>query len=550
MEDIIVCVSSPPDFNLDLFSLWIEGKSQDESHKILSKKIGNNRAELKFERETQNIQLDHSELLKYDVIDQYRSFQVLEHFVSQPTLLRNQSLCIVAVELQPLVIERYWSLDDGFAREVLNKRLTKGRRDLEDIAETCGLNLRRVTRQFENIKRIYNAYDEFCPNDWMNIFSFVSTHFLLNNELCRKYSCIIFLLISKFTLTAKRRLLRTSCDCLESCAALIVAFLCSDTVTFFKILNQDRTASDIEILSNMAFVADKVSVDSGMQEDMTLLESNATCWSFVWRAFSVLDSCDIDKQLLSTLRDIRNLLTGDLLDGVCQSLASKLGPGLVKKIEGNSTFHASRIRTIMKSILQIGANLSQSREYRDLFEDVLIKVAEPLEEAKLTREEMNVFMLCCIYGVNDLIIVSGPSGSARRTSLSSDGVTVSVREDLGGSNATSVRESFSSHPSGDRYRADRADSSHSQGNNQSFHLQSSSPMQSFQFQTNISNHSSMNLGHTPGGRSHSASNVTTDSGYAPSVAGGDNTLRAIHMKRDWMRFISFIRLFLLQLTTR
>ena len=87
----------------------------------------------------------------------------------------------------------------------------------------------------------------------------------------------------------------------------------------------------------------------------------------------------------------------------------------------------SRIRTVIKNLLQIGANLSQSREFRDLFEDILTKVlqnyvvlvsfwsilnnnkndlifwrlwypqvVEPLEEANLSIEELNRFMVCSI----------------------------------------------------------------------------------------------------------------------------------------------------------
>jgi hypothetical protein len=67
------------------------------------------------------------------------------------------------------------------------------------------MNLRRVTRQFENIKRIYNAYEDVTPSDWINIYNFVSTHFLLSDEKCRKYSCLVFLLVSKFSLSGKRR---------------------------------------------------------------------------------------------------------------------------------------------------------------------------------------------------------------------------------------------------------------------------------------------------------------------------------------------------------
>jgi hypothetical protein len=49
---------------------------------------------------------------------------------------------------------------------------------------------------------------------------------------------------------------------------------------------------------------------------------------------------------------------------------------LLKKIEGGNSSGQTfgKLRTIVKSILQLGANLSQSREFRDLFEDIVTKV--------------------------------------------------------------------------------------------------------------------------------------------------------------------------------
>ena len=49
-------------------------------------------------------------------MDQYRAFKLLEHFVSNPILLNSQSLCSISIELQSIVVEKYWSLDDKFVR--------------------------------------------------------------------------------------------------------------------------------------------------------------------------------------------------------------------------------------------------------------------------------------------------------------------------------------------------------------------------------------------------------------------------------------------------
>ena len=67
----------------------------------------------------------------------------------------------------------------------------------------------------------------------------------------------------------------------------------------------------------------------------------------------------------------------------------------------------SRIRTVIKNLLQIGANLSQSREFRDLFEDILTKVLQ------------NYVLLVSFWSIlnnNKMISYSGDSDILRLSS--------------------------------------------------------------------------------------------------------------------------------------
>lgn len=166
---------------------------------------------LEFPRSIENYLIDFEDMIKFDTIDQYRAFQTLEHYLMQPRLLKSQSLCSISPELQSWVIDKYWSLDDSFVREILNKRLVKSRKDLEDISESTGLNLRRITRQLENIKRIYGTFED-TPNLVGNIYHLIAKNYLLSHSLCRRYACITFLLYSKFTITSKRRMQKASCE--------------------------------------------------------------------------------------------------------------------------------------------------------------------------------------------------------------------------------------------------------------------------------------------------------------------------------------------------
>ena len=68
---------------------------------------------------------------------------------------------------------------------------------------------------------------------------------------------------------------------------------------------------------------------------------------------------------------MRGIVTGDTLDVGCTSVRYKIGAALAAKLD---PVGSSKLRNIVKSLLLLGANLSQSREFRDLFEDVLTKV--------------------------------------------------------------------------------------------------------------------------------------------------------------------------------
>jgi hypothetical protein len=231
MENILLSVSSPPELDIELFTMWTEGCSVEEAehykldqmrkqfhqhqHSSLGKNENNKSSMtvlgLEFPRALENYLLDFTGIVQYEMLDQFRSFQTLEHYLMQPHLLRIQSLCIVPHELQSWIIEKYWSLDDFFVREILNKRLVKSRKDLEDIAEGTNLNLRRITRQLDNIKRIFSTFED-SPTVVGNIYNIIAKSYLLSHSLCKRYACIIFLLYSKFNITSKRRMQKIPCE--------------------------------------------------------------------------------------------------------------------------------------------------------------------------------------------------------------------------------------------------------------------------------------------------------------------------------------------------
>lgn len=86
------------------------------------------------------------ELLQCEIFDQYRTYDVLGHYIRSPQLLSEQTMLQLDAEAQAYVIRKYFELDDGVVREVFARKLAKNRKDIDEIADTAKCSLRRVTR--------------------------------------------------------------------------------------------------------------------------------------------------------------------------------------------------------------------------------------------------------------------------------------------------------------------------------------------------------------------------------------------------------------------
>ncbi|RYG69574.1 hypothetical protein EON64_02355 [archaeon] len=226
MEEILLSVSSPLEVDLEIFQLWIEGCTTEQ---VTSMRLNDMRKQttvsspgyspsqsfmgmnFRYNYYLQN-SYDFKELVQSEVLDQYRNFAALEHFLSQPLLLFKQNLYLfLTTNLIYHIIESYYALSSQFVRELLNKRLVKlNRKDLEDVSDSLQMNLKTITRQLNNIQQIYNTYDDV--NFTGNLYHFIVKNYCLSRSLAQRYACIIFLLYAKFNITSKRRLQRIPCE--------------------------------------------------------------------------------------------------------------------------------------------------------------------------------------------------------------------------------------------------------------------------------------------------------------------------------------------------
>lgn len=187
-----------------------------------------------------------------------------------------------------------------------------------------------------------------------------------------------------------------------------MACLIPDRVTFYNHWRYDDFSQTDDVVSG----------SKSPTSPMSCME-DSSYWSCIWKLVGKSETLEPDKELLRSLQQIRAHLSGDVLDIACSHLRTALlasgpsGPGtaassspalgsgvsIVRKLEAGGSHH---IRTVLKNLVMLGSNLSQSREFRDLFEDIMTKIGEVLEEDGLNLAESVTFLRCCSLALNAL----------------------------------------------------------------------------------------------------------------------------------------------------
>ena len=85
---------------------------------------------------------------------------------------------------------------------IKGKKLSaRNRKELDDVSDKTDTGIKSCRRQFDNIKRVYKMVEDMAGNLCQNI----QTHFLLPNELVKKYAAIVYIANNRFE-TNKRKL--------------------------------------------------------------------------------------------------------------------------------------------------------------------------------------------------------------------------------------------------------------------------------------------------------------------------------------------------------
>jgi len=229
-------------------------------------------------------------------------------------------------------VSSYYEVDDIIMRELVGRKLTNGLR--KDLEELKAVRVKTCLRQFDNLRRIYKAV---IANLRTPACDLIQKNFCLSKELASKYMRMVFMCWHRFDTTKKR-------------------------LHFFSFSDFDKAAQ--------------------------VLMSH-------WLDPYMPNCIEIDVKLKDDVRDLKAYL-----------FSSKAIPDkyrkFVKSRFQNSTPPMSKERlhqldgkykSILKAIVNIGANVSDSKEFKDILEDLVEKVADPCNKIDMTPLEVDYLFI-------------------------------------------------------------------------------------------------------------------------------------------------------------
>ncbi|KAL1139595.1 hypothetical protein AAG570_006577 [Ranatra chinensis] len=316
IPDVDVFISNYTIVDPEVYQLWVDGCTSQDAVEIVHKQLFKN---------SENT-LD---LVKSDVSDHYRTYNLLEKLLHNPPKLAEQLHFQIEPLTRQLLIEKYYEFDDAVIRELLGKKLSsRYRKDLDEVSEKTGVSLKSCRRQFDNVKRVFKTVEDLQGSVVNNIKNL----FLLPDELAKRYGAVVFLACLRFE-TGKRKLQYLTFSDFYECALSIMHWWTYPTGT------NDH------------------------------------------------DDIDLDRELLMDLREVRPLMDKEkeLKHLVCVRLKPELLDKAYVELEYN-------FRTYSRAIISLACNLHRSRELKGLFIELVERCIEPWRAVSWTVNDLTSFL--------------------------------------------------------------------------------------------------------------------------------------------------------------
>ncbi|KAH7491901.1 hypothetical protein KRP22_002617 [Phytophthora ramorum] len=395
-------LTDPIRVNEDVFALWLEGHNAGDA--LAARLRLPSAVPMPFLGGDAAAKL--RELLWRDTVDQYRLYDKLEHYLSQPSLFRSQLLFQIPPAQQYYMVERYYSRDADVDRWLLGKKLS-GRleKDLDDVAERSGRTLKSCRRQLENLRRVYAAVED--RNFHGLPCRAVSELFLLSEQLASKYACLLFVLHTRFQVHPQHP---------------TTGFLTWLDLRFFAALIMTHWLPQRKRLAKLAFAQGPASrdpaevvVENGAQ--IALRSPSTGDWPAIGflqeklQPTSVRETMglDLSHPLTNCLRDLKAHLINDndVLRVYRGEIMARLrswsaAKGTLSESARSMDELESKLYLVVHGFLTIGAGLSQPKELPHLLEHLLSRVVRVLHDCEVAKPQLNALFSAFVDALTEL----------------------------------------------------------------------------------------------------------------------------------------------------
>ena len=268
-------------------------------------------------------------LVELDTEDHFRLFEELRPSLEDPVNVR--LFCEIAPGSRMLLFGKFYSFDEVVVRELVGRKLTsRARKDLDEVSEATGILRPSCARQFDNLRRIFDAGDENgfqVTSPHVSMAALLAAEFNIPTQLATRYSNILWLLYHRFSVhPSKKRTAFLDLQSLEFCAEALRVAWCSPHVP-------------------------------NVEEFYPF---------------------EIETSTVARLRELKSRLN-NVLNEIWAACRPTVEGARYSRLE-------IRFRSWMRSVLNIASGLAQGR-LRDFFEDLVVGVVEPLQEIPMTTDE-------------------------------------------------------------------------------------------------------------------------------------------------------------------
>jgi hypothetical protein len=217
--------------------------------------------------------LVHEDLVISDILDQYRTFQLIEKLLPAPTQLSEQWTHQLTPTTQRILVEKYYDFEDSVIREILGKKLSgRNRKDLDDVSDKTSVGIKSCRRQFDNVKRVYKTVEDMSGNLSLNI----QTNFLLPKNLAQKYAAVVYIANNRFE-TNKRKLqyLQFSDYC-SVVTEMMANWSCSDPDCKYEETSMDIDREFLQNLRELRVLLEREAIDEHKTLVMRILKTKVS----------------------------------------------------------------------------------------------------------------------------------------------------------------------------------------------------------------------------------------------------------------------------------